>query len=179
MKDFYRLIPRPTVVITTCSQRGISNAAPFSFSSPMASGPTPLYGFCSAVEHDTWRNIQLNGEFVVNLVGEEFGPLMEDMERDWPYEVSEIDMCGLTEAKAARVEPPRIAEAYGWIECRMRSHVPLSERSVWVVGEVLESDARGEMFRDVIDVELAKPLLHIWGDAFVTDLKQKRFKRAK
>lgn len=172
------MIPRPTVVITTISGNGISNAAPFSFSSPMASRPTPLYGFCCEVDHDTWRNIKLNREFIVNLVGEEFGPLMEEMERDWPYEVSEVEMCGLTEAKALRVKPPRIAEAYGWIECRMRSNVPMSERSVWIIGEVLESDARDEMFQDVIDVELAKPLLHIWGDAFVTSLKEKRFKRA-
>jgi TnpA family transposase len=60
----------------------------------------------------------------------------------------------------------------------MRSNVSMSERSVWIIGEVLESDARDEMFQDIIDVELAKPLLHIWGDAFVTSLKKKRFKRA-
>jgi len=46
LKDFYRLMARPAIVITTISPRGIPNAAPFSFNSPMASKPTPLYGFC-------------------------------------------------------------------------------------------------------------------------------------
>jgi flavin reductase (DIM6/NTAB) family NADH-FMN oxidoreductase RutF len=178
LKDFYRLIARPTIVISTISNNGIPNAAPFSFSSPMASRPTPLFGFCCEVEHDTWRNIQLNGEFVANLVGEEFGPLMETMEKDFPYEVNEIKECRLTEVKSSKVKPPRIVEAYGWIECRMRNYVVLSERSVWIIGEVLESDARDEMFTDVIDVEKSKPLNHIWDDAYATNMKKTRFKRA-
>jgi len=131
------------------------------------------------VEHDTWRNIQLNGEFVVNLIGEEFGPLMETMERDWPYEVNEIEKCGLTETQATKVSPPRIAEAYGWIECRMRSYVTLSERSVWVVGEVLDSDAKDEVYTDVVDIDRARPLSHIWGDAYATGMKLTRFNRAR
>jgi flavin reductase (DIM6/NTAB) family NADH-FMN oxidoreductase RutF len=177
LKDFYRLIARPTVVISTVSPRGIPNAAPFSFNSPMASKPVPLYGFCCEVQHDTWRNIQQNGEFVVNLVGEKFGPLMEILETKYPYEVNEIEKSGLTETKAIKVAPPRIAEAYGWIECRMRSHLALSERSVWIIGEVLESDAEDDVFKDVIEVEKVKPLNHIWGDAFTVTMKEKRFNR--
>ena len=44
---------------------------------------------------------------------------MEVMERDFPYEVSEIEECGLTETEARQVKPPRIGEAYAWLECRM------------------------------------------------------------
>ena len=181
LKDFYRLQARPTVVISTISPRGIPNAAPFSFSSPMASRPTPLFGFCCEVEHDTWRNIKQNGEFVVNLVGEKFGPLMEGLETHYPYEVDEIKECGLTETKSSRVQPPRIAEAYGWMECRMRERVELSDRSVWIIGEVLDSDACDDIYnsRDgAIDVGKVKPLNHIWGDIFTTTMSEKRFKRA-
>lgn len=181
MKDFYRLMARPTVVISTISPGGISNAAPFSFSSPMASRPTPLFGFCCEIEHDTWRNIQQNGEFVVNLFGEGFGPLMEKLETDYPYEVSEIEKSGLTEKKSSRVRPPRIAEAYGWIECRMKENVVLSGRSVWIIGEVLDSDAKDEFYdscKDVINVGKVKPLNHIWGDVFTTTMTETRFKRA-
>ncbi len=177
MTDFYRLVPRPTVVITTVSQRGVPNAAPFSFNSPMASRPTPLYGFCCETSHDTWRNIQLNGEFVVNLVGADFGPLMEGMERDYPYEVSEIAECGLSEERSVAVKSPRIGEAYGWIECRMREHVELSERSVWVIGEVLRADAKEGFFDGVLNVEMANPIFHLWDDKFLTDSKMTIFPR--
>ncbi len=177
-KDFAKLLVRPTVVITTVSRNGIPNAAPFSFNSPVATRPSPLFGFESNVNHDTWRNVKENGEFVVNLVGKDFGSLMEIMEKDFPYEVSEIKECGLTETKANQVKPPRIKEAYGWIECRMVQHVVLSERAVWVIGEILEVEVKDEAFDEAVNVEKIEPLNHIWGDIFVTQMVRTRFKRA-
>lgn len=178
VRDFYKLLVRPTVVVSTVSPNGVSNAAPFSWNSPLAARPKPLFGFSSNVSHDTWRNIRENGEFVANLVGEEFGPLMHIMERDLPYEVSEIEECGLTEEEAVRVRPPRIKEAYGWLECRMTDHLSLSERNVWIVGEVLESEVLDDALDMVVKVEEVNPLNHIWGEAFVTEMKINRFKRA-
>jgi len=178
LKEFYKLLVRPTVVVSTISPNGVSNAAPFSWNSPMATQPMPLFGFCSSVSHDTWRNIKENGEFVVNLVGEEFGSLMEIMERDYPYETSEIKECGLTEIDATHIKPPRIEEAFAWLECKMTEQVSLSERNVWIIGEVLEAEVKDEAFLEVVDVEKVKPLNHIWGEAFVKDMKITRFKRA-
>jgi len=178
LQNFYKLLVRPTVVVSTISARGISNAAPFSWTSPMATKPEPLFGFCSGVTHDTWRNIKENEEFVVNMVGAGFGPLMEIMERDFPYEVSEIGECGLTETKAHHVKPPRIKEAFGWLECRMNKYLSLSERNVWVIGVILEAEVKEEAFTDVVDVATVKPLNHIWGDAFVKDMEITRYKRA-
>ncbi|KON29330.1 hypothetical protein AC482_06785 [miscellaneous Crenarchaeota group-15 archaeon DG-45] len=178
LREFYKLLVRPTVVVSTISPDGASNAAPFSWNAPMATSPVPLFGFSSSVSHDTWRNIRENGEFVVNLVGESFGPLMEVMERDLPYGVSEIGECGLTEARAHRVKPPRIEEAYGWLECVMTDHFPISDRTVWVVGRVLEAEARDEALDEVVDVEAARPLNHIRGEFFVTEMKIRRFRRA-
>ena len=177
-KDYYKLLVRPTVVISTISSNGVSNAAPFSWNSPIATKPTPLFGFSSSVKHDTWRNIKENGEFVVNLVGESLGNLMEIMERNFPYEVSEIKECGLTETRANHVRPPRIQEAFGWLECRMTQHVYFSERTVWIIGEVLEVDVKADAFDNVVDVEKVKPLNHIWGEAFVTEMRTTKFKRA-
>jgi flavin reductase (DIM6/NTAB) family NADH-FMN oxidoreductase RutF len=178
LKEFYKLLVRPTVIISTISSNGVSNAAPFSFNSPVATRPKPLFGFESNVNHDTWRNIQKNGEFVVNLVGEDFGPLMEIMEKDFAYEVSEIAECGLTEVESNHVKPPRIAEAFGWIECRMTQYVKLSERAVWVIGEILEVEVNDEALDDVLNVEKMNPLNHIWGEYFVTEMKRTKFNRS-
>jgi len=81
---FNKMLYRPCIVVSTISSNGVSNAAPFSFNSPATTKP-PTYGFCCEVEHDTLRNIRENNEFVVNLVGEDFGPLMKDLARDLPY----------------------------------------------------------------------------------------------
>ena len=175
--EYYKLLVRPTVVITTISANGVSNAAPFSWCSPLATKPVPLFGFSTNVNHDTWRNILVNGEFVVNLVGADFGPLMEILERDLPYETSEITAAGLTAIDAAVVRPPRIGEAFGWLECKMTQSLSLSERNIWVVGEVLVTEAKDWAITEVIDVVKVKPLNHIWGPIFVTEMQPSRYKR--
>ena len=174
--DFNKMLLRPCIVVSTVSGNGVSNAAPFSFNSPATTKP-PMYGFCCEVGHDTWRNIRANGEFVVNLVGEEFGPLMEPLSRDLPYEVSEIAEFGLTEVPSKVVKPPRIGEAYGWMECRMTSHEELSPRAVWIFGEVLVAEIREDALDGVVDVERVKPLNHIFGESFVVEMRRTKFKR--
>ncbi|MBT3285578.1 flavin reductase family protein [Candidatus Bathyarchaeota archaeon] len=174
--DFSKMLMRPCIVVSTVSDNGVSNAAPFSFNSPATTKP-PMYGFCCEVEHDTWRNIQANGEFVVNLVGEDFGPLMEPLSRDLPYEQSEILENGLTEVPSKKVKPPRIGEAYGWIECSLKSYEELSQRAVWVFGEVLVSEIREDALDDVVDVEKVKPLNHISSETFVVEMKRTKYAR--
>jgi len=178
LKEFYKVLVRPTVVISTISPNGISNAAPFSWNSPMATNPKPLFGFASDINHDTWRNIKENEEFVVNMVGETFGSLMEIMEKDLPYEVSEIQECGLTEIPSIHIHPPRIKEAFGWFECTMTEYFAISDREVWIVGEILEVEVKDDAIDDVVNVKTVKPLNHIWGTTFVTNMKPTRFKRA-
>ena len=178
-KAFPKLLVRTTVVITTISERGISNAAPFSFNSPISFEP-PLYGFSCNPAHDTWRNIQANGEFVVNVVGKDLAELMQVLETDYPYEDSELVHAGLTEAGAKAVKPPRIQEALAWIECTLDKAVGLGDH-VWITGRVVAAAVKDEYWKDVglLDVEKAKLLCHITGESFVVDMKESRYKRAK
>jgi len=113
-----------------------------------------------------------NGEFAVNFVGEKFGPLMHILEENFPYEVNEIEKAGLTEESSRAVRPPRIKEAYAWLECRMEDHL-----GTWIVGLVLEADIRDEYVK-VVDVQKAKPLQHIFGEYFSTEMSVRKFKRA-
>jgi flavin reductase (DIM6/NTAB) family NADH-FMN oxidoreductase RutF len=101
---------------------------------------------------------------------------MEPMSRDLPYEKSEIIESGLTEEPSKTIKPPRIREAYGWIECRMTSYEQLSPRVVWIFGEILASEIRKSAFDKVVDVENVKPLNHIWGENFVVMMWRKKYK---
>ncbi len=60
----------------------------------------------------------------------------------------------------------------------MVKHVSLSERNVWVIGEILEAEVKNEAFKDVVDVATVKPLNHIYGEAFVKDMTITKYKRA-
>ncbi|NIM44257.1 MAG: flavin reductase family protein [Nitrososphaeria archaeon] len=172
---YYKLIVRPVVVISTISERGISNAAPFSFNSPVSFDP-PLFGFSCRPTHHTWMNIRKTKEFVVNVVGKNFGPLMHILEGRFPYEVSEIEKAGLTEDLAKRVKPPRIREADAWIECIMEDHFELGDH-IWIVGRVLEAEVREELYGEVINVGKASPLAHISGRYFATDMRVEEYER--
>lgn len=173
---FFKLNVRPTVVVSTISTGGVSNAAPFSFNTPISIDP-PLFAISSQPGHDTWRNIRLTGEFVVNLVGADFGPLIKTLATKFPHEVSEIEKAGLTEAPSSFVKAPRIAEAYGWLECKMVHHVELGDHII-ITGEVLEAEVKDEVMGEgAIDVEKARPLNHIIGRYFVDEMKVSEYER--
>ncbi len=173
--NFYKLNARCCVVVSTASPRGISNAAPFSFNTPISFSP-PIFAIASQPGHDTWRNIRETKEFVINFIGEDMGDKIHILERDFPYEVSEIKEAGLTEMPSKKVKPPRIAEAYAWLECRLYDARELGDH-VLIAGEVLLAEVKDEYYDRVIDVAKAKPLLHISGPYFGIPLARK-FKRA-
>jgi flavin reductase (DIM6/NTAB) family NADH-FMN oxidoreductase RutF len=173
--NFYKLNARCCVVVSTASPRGISNAAPFSFNTPISFSP-PIFAIACNPGHDTWRNIQATKEFVINFVGEELGEKMHILEKDFPYEVSEISEAGLTEMPSKKVKAPRIAEAYAWLECKLYDAKELGDH-VLIAGEVLLAEVKDEYYDRVINVEKAKPLLHISGPYFGIPLA-KKFKRA-
>ncbi|MFQ5820662.1 MAG: flavin reductase family protein [Candidatus Heimdallarchaeota archaeon] len=175
-REYTKVSVRPTVVITTVSKRGTPNAAPFSFNSPCSFNP-PLFGFGSLPTHDTWRNIMENGEFVANYVDESFGPLMHILEKNWPYEVSEIEKAGLSGEKAHKIKPPRIKEAYAWLECKIETYIEIGDH-IWIVGRVLEAEVKDKFIQAVTNVEKVKALNHIWGEYFADEMKVTKYKRA-
>ncbi len=119
----------------------------------------------------------MTNEFVVNLVGTDFGPLMKTLATKFPYEVSEIEKAGLTETASSFVKAPRIAEAYGWLECKMVHNVELGDQII-ITGEVLEAEVKDEVMGEgAVDVEKAKPLNHIIGRYFVDDMKVSEYER--
>ncbi len=172
--NFYKLNARSCVVVTTASKRGISNAAPFSFNSPISFSP-PLFGISCNPKHDTWRNIKETEEFVVNFVDENFGEVMHILEKDFPYEVSEIKEAGLTEVPSKKVSPPRIKEAYAWLECKLYDAKELGDH-IWITGEVVHAEVRDGCFNGALDPEKCRSLLHISGKYFAVP-EAREFKR--
>jgi flavin reductase (DIM6/NTAB) family NADH-FMN oxidoreductase RutF len=78
--DSYKLmtnlvVPRPIAWVTSQNQAGVVNLAPFSFFNAVSGNPPYVVvsvGRNDAGEwKDTWRNIELAREFVVNLVTED------------------------------------------------------------------------------------------------------------
>jgi flavin reductase (DIM6/NTAB) family NADH-FMN oxidoreductase RutF len=117
------IIPRPIAFISTLSENGTVNVAPYSFFNGVSSNP-PAIMFSIAfkadgTKKDTLRNIEQTGEFVVNTVGEWMAEAMNHCSADYPYGVSEVAQVGLTSIPSLVVAPPRIKESPVHLECRL------------------------------------------------------------
>ncbi len=148
--DIYKLmigmiVPRPIAFVSTIDAAGVSNLAPFSYFTACSSNP-PVVCFCTAVRsdprpyRDTLRNIEATGEFVVNMVSEEFAEKMNLCAAEVPPEVDEFEISGLTPLASDLVKPPRVAESKAQMECRLHQIVRVSDKpggGILVLGEVL------------------------------------------
>lgn len=125
------VVPRPIAFVSTISPEGALNVAPFSFFTVASSHP-PVLVFTVGnratrdPRKDTLRNITTAREFVVNVVSEEFAEKMNLCSGDYPPEVDEFQVAGLTPVRSDLVKPPRVAESHINMECRLLYTIQMS-----------------------------------------------------
>jgi flavin reductase (DIM6/NTAB) family NADH-FMN oxidoreductase RutF len=163
----YRLIaPRPTIIVTTKSNNGHVNAAPFSFTMPVSINP-PLLAFASVPKHHTFKNIDETGEFVVNIPNEDMLAKLWITGEKFPEEVNEIEQAGLTQTESSKVSPPKIDECIAHMECKVHWIKDAGDHKL-IVGEIIHADVAKDALKDgLLDVEKIKPVLHLGGVNFV------------
>jgi flavin reductase (DIM6/NTAB) family NADH-FMN oxidoreductase RutF len=136
------IVPRPIGFISTISSGGVFNLAPFSFFNGVCGDP-PVVCFAPNARtprKDTLVNIQATGEFVVNIVSEEIAEQMNLCSGNYPPEVDEFRVSGLTPVASDIVRPPRVLESHVNMECKALQVIEVSTRP-WggslVLGEVV------------------------------------------
>ena len=114
------VVPRPIAFVSSVSTNGIVNLAPFSFFNAMAYNPaTIVLGISRSAgwkEKDTLANIEATGEFVVNVVVDDIAEAMNSTAAEFPADVDEFQIAGLTARPSELVQPPtgsRVARQYG------------------------------------------------------------------
>jgi flavin reductase (DIM6/NTAB) family NADH-FMN oxidoreductase RutF len=143
--DNYKLltnlvVPRPIAWVTSRNERGVVNLAPFSFFN--AVGSNPLFVVISVGLNDkgdtkdTARNILANGEFVVNLVTEELFDAMNISAANFPADMSELGVTGLSSVPSVKISTPGVAGALASMECKLHSSQLLGENTL-IIGEVV------------------------------------------
>lgn len=149
-RDVYKIligavVPRPIALVSSLSSDGIPNLAPFSFFNAICSNP-PCLCFSTAFRagtgtaKDTLRNIRETGQFVVNIVSEGMAERMNLTAGEYPPEVDEFVVSGLTAVPSDLVKPARVAESLVQMECKLQQIVVVSDRpsgAALVIGEVV------------------------------------------
>ena len=138
------ITPRPIAWVSTISNAGVHNLAPFSFFNGVAANP-PSVVFSpvnrrDGSKKDTILNIQENGEFVINTVSQQTAQAMNQSAADYDASVSEIKAIGLTPLESTTIKPYRIKEAAVHLECKLIQIVNIGQGPLaanLVIGEIL------------------------------------------
>jgi len=148
------IVPRPIAFVSSVGSDGVHNLAPFSFFAGVSADP-PVICFCPMIrssdgkKKDTLHNIEATGEFVVNVVSEELVAQMNICSGEYPPDVDEFALSGLTPVGSDLVKPPRVKEARISMECTLHQIIPVSDRPLGaslVLGRILRFHIQDELF---------------------------------
>lgn len=122
--------PRPIAWISSLAADGSANLAPFSFFNAFSFDPPTVAvgpGSRQGVNKDTLRNLKAGGEFALSVVDRELAERANASSGEFPPEVDEWEVAGVTPAPCELVAPPRVAESPAALECRVRQVIELGE----------------------------------------------------
>ena len=171
------IVPRPVAWITSRSEAGVLNLAPYSYFNAMASDP-PLVVISFGLRpdgaiKDTRRNIEAGGAFVVNIAHREMAEAMTASSATLPEDVSEVERLGLGTAPMPGSDVPRLAACRVAYAC-----VPVESKSIggqtlvfarltdlYLDDAIVGEDAKGRL---KVDAKALDPIGRLGGGEYVT-----------
>ncbi len=120
---------------------------------------------------DTLRNVQETGEFVANIVGQEMAQQMNLTSGDYPPDVNEFEIAGLTAVPSQIVAPPCVQESPVSMECKLHQVIQVSAKphgGTIVIGEVVMFHIRDSVLNQDMLVDSAKlnPVMRLGGASY-------------
>ncbi|MEK5233774.1 flavin reductase family protein [Lysinibacillus sp. FSL K6-0232] len=139
------IIPRPIAFVTTKSEQGVVNGAPFSYFNIVSSNP-PMISLAIQGPNgrlkDTTRHIHHRQQFVVHIVDEDNVEQVNETAASLPVTESEIERTSFTLVDSQQITVPGIQEAKVRMECRLVQTIPLmngkEQTGDLLIGEVVQ-----------------------------------------
>ena len=171
------IVPRPIALVSTTSNNGINNLAPFSYFNGVCSKP-PTIMFAPArrgwdgQEKDTLINIRNTKEFSINIVSEDIGEKMVKCSTDYEKEVDEYSKSGLSPLSSKKIKPPIVSESKISLECILNQIVQIGKEDAGsgfiVIGTIVLFHIDDEVYdngRSTLDK--LQPLGRVAGNGYV------------
>lgn len=165
------VVPRPIAWITTRSEDGVINLAPFSAFAFVSMVP-PMVGVNisrkSGALKDTALNMHRSGEFVVNIADDTNIEAVHLSGIEYERTVSEPELLKLDLAPSELVKTPRLAAAAASLECRFRQSIKFgTDDSEFLVGEVVMFHIRDDLYANgKVDSCQLRPICRIGGPTY-------------
>ena len=168
------LSPRLVVQVSTIGSDGVNNVAPFASTGIICYKPAVLFVGISSKndggKKDTLLNIEYSGDFVINVVDEDMAESINKAAVDYPINVDEFQISGLTALPFDKVKSPRIKESPISFECKVLQILQYAEapniRSV-VLGQALVAHIRDGLYTDGhMDILKKNAIVHHGGNTY-------------
>ena len=171
------IVPRPIALVSTTSNNGINNLAPFSYFNGVCSKP-PTVMFAPArrgwdgKEKDTLINIRNTKEFSINIVSEDIGEKMVKCATDYKKEVDEYFKSGLSPIPSKKIKPPIVSESKISLECTLNQIVQIGKDDAGsgfiVIGTIVLFHIDDEVYDNGrIILDKLQPLGRVAGNGYV------------
>lgn len=153
--------PRPIGWISTLSDTGVRNLAPYSFFNLINYRP-PLIAFSSVGFKDSVANVKATGEFVWNLATRAQADALNASSAGVDGDVDEFDLAGLKQLPSRLVKPSRVSGSPVHFECKLTQLIQLRDKDgamvdTWlVIGEAVGIHIDPAMLEDGI-YQTARP----------------------
>ena len=167
------VVPRPVAWITTLSDSGVVNLAPFSAFTFVLSQP-PMIGVSlgrkAGVRKDTANHMWNSREFVVNIGDQTHLEKIHESSGEYPPEVSEVDLLGLAIAPSLHIKVPRLADVPVSMECTLSQVIEFGNIGTeFFVGEVLAYHIRDGLYRNgKVETRELNPVCRLGGPNYAT-----------
>ena len=150
------ITPRPIAFVGTVDSAGNRNLSPFSFfnafgANPVTIGVSPAYSGRTGEAKDTLNNIRATGEFTVSIVNHAIVRQMQLSAGEYPPEVDEFELSGLTPLEGLKVSAPGVAQSPVVLECTLQQIIELGGEpgsGNLVLGEVVQYRIAEEVLDD-------------------------------
>ena len=169
------IIPRPIGWISSISEDGINNLAPFSYFNAVGDDPPHVMfsaGIGNNTNKDTLNNVLNTKQFVVNMVTEALAEKMNLTAQSVPSHVDEFALAHIDSIPSIKVKPLRVKESPITFECELAHHYFLEDHknggACIIIGRIVMMHFDESVLMDnyKINLESYKPIARLAGSNY-------------
>jgi flavin reductase (DIM6/NTAB) family NADH-FMN oxidoreductase RutF len=169
------IIPRPIGWISSISEDGINNLAPFSYFNAVGDDPPHVMfsvGRGNDINKDTLNNVLDTKQFVVNMVTEALAEKMNLTAQSVPSHVDEFALAHIDSIPSIKVKPLRVKESPITFECELVHYYFLEDHknggACIIIGRIVMMHFDESVLMDnyKINLENYKPIARLAGSNY-------------
>ncbi len=161
--DARRLLNPGPVAIVTTAWRGMANAAPVAWTTPLSMEP-PMVGCVIHPDRHTSDMIRFSEEFAINIPGPSLLKQTAFLGSQSGLNNNKLEAAGLELFTGQRIEAPLIEGCLAWIECGLQDVIRIGDHTLFV-GKVVRVQALDEAYAQhwLLESPRYSPLTYIGG----------------